>query len=128
MKIQSFDVDGVIYISKDIMGLKPYANDILLTGRSFEERDETMAMLEHKGIYNKIFFNSIPYDQKTRESSGQHKGKTLKFLLEQGYDIVVHYEDDEVQIEQIKKYVDIPIVHIKHNLNNKENKRQGEFK
>lgn len=128
MNVQVFDIDGVIFISKDIQGIKPYSNDIIITGRSYEEEKETLEMLKHKGIFNKVYFNTIPYEQKTRESSGIHKGRTLQKLISEGVNIVCIYEDDEIQIDQIKKYVDIPIVHIKHNLKDKENNRQGEFK
>jgi hypothetical protein len=128
MAIQIFDIDGVIFMTKDIQGIRPYPEDIIITGRSYEEEQETLEMLSHKGITNKVYFNTIPYDEKTRESSGIHKGKTLQMLLAEGKNIVCIYEDDEIQIEQIKKYVDIPIVHIKHNLKDKENNRQGEFK
>ena len=128
MNIQVFDIDGVIFMTKDIPGIKPYPNDIIITGRSYEEENETREMLAHKHIYNTVYFNTIPYNKKTRESSGLHKGRTLQKLLKEGKKIVCIYEDDEIQIEQIRKFVDIPIVHIKHNLKDKENNRQGEFK
>ncbi len=121
--IQSFDLDGVIYFGGRIKGLRPCKNDIIITGRSIEEKEETLNWLKQQNIHNTIYFNSLPFHCKTRVSSGEHKGRTLKRLLENGIDISVHYDDDEIQIEEIKKYVNIPIVHIKHDLIEKENVR-----
>lgn len=121
--MQSFDIDGVIFIDGRISGVRPYINDIIVTGRSFEEKEETERMLQSKGLGNKVFYNPLKFDDKTRVSSGVHKGITLRSLIARGFDITAHYEDDEIQIAEIEKYVDIPIIHIKHNLTEKENRR-----
>jgi hypothetical protein len=122
-KINTYDIDGVIFINKDIQGLTPTPNDIIITGRSYEEHEETYKMLSERGIHNQVFYNSLKFDEKTRESSGFHKGKVLN-MLKKHYDIQVHFEDDEIQIEQIKLIAPwVNIIHIKHDLTYKENMR-----
>lgn len=125
-KIRTFDIDGVIYINKDFPGLRPEPNDLIITGRSFEEERETKTMLEIRQIYNDVYFNPLPFDLKTRISSGQHKGHTLNKLKEQGHNIMYHIEDDEIQIEEIKKIAPwVNILHLVHNLTEKENVRHA---
>ena len=121
--MNSFDIDGVIYIRKGLMGVRPGPEDVIITGRSFEEKAETEAMLLGAGIYNKVFYNPIRFDQKTRESSGLHKANTLNQLLNDGYDIQIHFEDDPIQIAKIKESCSVPIVHLDHDLTYKENMR-----
>lgn len=124
MIIQSFDFDGVIYISDSIPGLKPHMYDIIITGRSFEEEPETHIVMNRLGLGNKIYFNARKFAEKTRISSGIHKGRTLKRLISDGMNIVCHYDDDEVQLREIAKFVQIPLIHIVHNLTEKENVRR----
>jgi hypothetical protein len=125
--MNSFDIDGVITI-----GLFPGPNDVLITGRSFEESEETYAMLRSKGIKNAVFFNKLPFDKKCRKSSGTHKGKTIIDLIESGNKISAHFEDDEIQKEEIESQLfqhfgpalgGVTVVHIKHDLTEKENVR-----
>ena len=105
-------------------GVYPGKDDIIITGRSKEERPETEAMLKSKGITNQVYYNSTPFDEKTRESSGRHKGQTLFYLEELGYRFGIHYEDDPVQAEVIKKMMPhINVVLLQHDLVEKENKR-----
>lgn len=126
--MNTYDIDGVIYINETLVGLTPQPEDIIITGRSFEEYDETIEMLESRGIKNKVYFNPLPFDEKTRISSGQHKGTILKELISQGNNIGIHFEDDEIQIEEIKKLVpSINVIHIKHELTEKENVRRVNF-
>ena len=121
--INTFDIDGVINLGK-YDGIYPGKDDIIITGRSFEEIPETHRMLETKGIYNKVYFNPVTFDDKTRLTSGQHKGKIILSLIEEGYTHGVHFEDDEIQIEEIKKIVPgVRIVHVVSNLVEKENVR-----
>jgi hypothetical protein len=120
----SFDIDGVIFMG-DYGGVYPGPDDIIITGRSKEEKPETEAMLKSKGITNKVYYNSTPFDQKTREGSGRHKGQTL-FYLEQGTGMRfgIHYEDDPVQAEIIRKMMPhINVVLLQHDLVEKENVR-----
>lgn len=121
-QLQSYDIDGVIVID-GIPGLRPNLVDIIITGRSFEEKNETTKVLFDKGIYNVVYFNSCTYENKTRITSGIHKGRTLLTLIQSGKNIVCHYDDDDVQIAEIKKLVNIPCILIQHDLTNKENQR-----
>lgn len=120
MSINTFDIDGVISI-----GVYPGPNDVIITGRSFEESVETYAMLRARGINNPVFFNSKPFDKKTRESSGYHKANVIWNLIENGTDVKIHFEDDEVQVEAIRSELGdrITVVHLVHNLTDKENVR-----
>ena len=60
--INTFDIDGVITV-----GLYPGPDDVIITGRSYEEAPETYAMLRSKGINNPVYFNPLPFDKKTRK-------------------------------------------------------------
>jgi len=123
-KINTFDIDGVIFLEEHD-GIYPGPIDIIITGRSYEETEETLAMLHGKGIKNRVYFNPERFDDKSRESSGIHKAKTILTLREMGYEHGVHFEDDEVQIAEIKRLIpDIRIVHVVSDLVNKENVRR----
>lgn len=126
--INSFDIDGVIFMGK-YGGVYPGPNDIIITGRSKEEEKETREMLEFKGIRNELFMNPLPYSQKSRVSSGQHKGRTLFHLEEIGYRFGCHFEDDPIQAEEIKKIMPhINIVMLQHDLVEKENVRRDDWR
>lgn len=117
--VNSYDIDGVITV-----GITPRPEDIIITGRSYEEAPETLEYLHSRGIYNQVFFNPQPFEDKTRESSGKHKANILKALY---FQVDKHFEDDEIQKAEIEKVVDIPVVLISHNLTNKENERHLEW-
>jgi len=122
--MNSFDCDGVIYFEGK-PGVRPGFPDIIVTGRSFEEEEETIKWLRKHQIYNVVYFNPLPFSEKTRESSGIHKGNTLKKLIEDGHEIEFHFEDDPVQIEEIKKILpDLKIVHVSSNFVELENMRR----
>ena len=124
MLVNTYDIDGVINMGRVLDGLYPSPNDIIITGRSYEETDETLRMLRARGINNIVFFNPLPFDEKSRVTSGQHKAKVISELIEEGWQIGIHFEDDEIQIEEIrKKHPDLPIVHVKSDLVEKENVR-----
>lgn len=126
--MNTFDLDGVISV-----GIHPGPGDVIITGRSFEEAPETYRYLHSKGIYNAVFFNPLPFDKKTRETSGNHKAATIIRLLNRGNSISVHFEDDEIQMSVIQKALEdagvtgITVVHVVHDLTEKENVRH-EFK
>lgn len=121
--MNSYDIDGVIYINKEIRGVNPGDGDIIITGRSFEESESTYKMLKSRGIINRVYFNPIPFAEKTRETSGIHKASILNELKAMGTIIKAHFEDDEIQIEQIKKLAPwVNIIHLNHELTDKENK------
>ena len=121
--INSFDIDGVIYMGK-YEGVFPGPHDIIITGRSKEEEPETSAMLPSNGISNKVYMNPTPFDNKTREDSGRHKGQTLFYLEQIGMRFGIHFEDDPVQAEIISKMMPhINVVLLQHELVEKENVR-----
>lgn len=130
MRINTYDIDGVIYLGEGIDGLYPGKVDIIVTGRSYEESPYTLRMLHDRGIKNGVYFNPVPFKDKTRVTSGQHKGYIIKMLIEEhGYEHGVHFEDDEVQIEEIQKIVpNVRIVHVVSDLIDKENNCHGELK
>ncbi len=122
-QINSFDIDGVIFMG-DYDGIYPGPNDVIITGRSIEEFKETEQMLKRKGITNSVYYNPLPFDQKSRESSGKHKGETIARLRAEGINIACHFEDDPIQIKEIRKILpDIHIIEVKHELVTKENVR-----
>ena len=122
--INTFDIDGVIYINENITGVRPGLNDFIITGRSYEEQPETIKMLKKNYIFNKVFFNPLSYDNKTRASSGYHKAKTINSLISSGYKVNCHFEDDEIQAKIIKKECkNVNVILVVHNLTEKENTR-----
>lgn len=126
MMINSFDLDGVVTI-----GIYPGPNDVLITGRSFEEARETYTMLRQRGINNPVFFNPRPFDKKDRKSSGTHKGQTIRQLIQNGVQIHTHFEDDEIQKAEIERVLNtssitgVTVVHVVHDLTEKENVRHA---
>lgn len=123
-QINTFDIDGVIYINKEVGGIHPGPYDVIITGRSYEEMPETYRMLHGREIFNRVFFNRARFDKKTRESSGLHKAKTIKRLQRRGYKIMCHFEDDEIQAAVIRKECpNVTVVMVVHDLTNKENVR-----
>lgn len=124
LKINTYDIDGVIWLPDPYTGLKPEEHDIIITGRSIEEEDETYAFLDSRGIYNEVYFNPLPFDEKSRKSSGHHKARTINALLDQGYKVGIHFEDDPVQAEIITNSTNVQVVLIQHNLVELENVRR----
>lgn len=97
-KINGFDCDGVLTI-----GIRPAEDDVILTGRSFEEIEETKWFLSSLGLKNQVFYNPVKFEDKTRTTSGIHKGLTIWDLFCTGVEIAVFFEDDPLQIKEIKK-------------------------
>lgn len=126
--INSYDIDGVIFLGKGIEGVFPGPADIIISGRSMEEVVETKKMLASKFITNKIYLNPLPFKDKTRESSGQHKADTILKLWSEGVHVRIHFEDDEVQAKVIRENCpNTTVVLLIHDLTEKENVRQLEF-
>jgi len=124
LRLNTFDIDGVIFVNEEVGGVHPGPYDIIITGRSFEEVPETREMLRARGIYNRVFFNRAKFVNKTREGSGLHKAETIQRLQRLGYNIMCHFEDDEVQAEVIRKNCpNVTVVMLVHSLTNKENVR-----
>ena len=118
----SFDIDGVIFMGKDMPGIYPGIDDVIITGRSIEEEVDTISMLRAKRIYHHPYFNPISYQEKTRESSAHHKVKVINGLNQEGKNILYHYDDDPIQI-QILREAGINVIEVNHNLLTKENVR-----
>ncbi len=122
--VNSYDIDGVIFLD-GYEGVYPGPDDLIVTGRSIEEARDTLAMLASRRITNPVFFNNRPFVEKTRESSGYHKVQVLSMLISSGFQVGVHFEDDEIQ-KQIIEQAELPlkVVHFRHDLSDKENVRR----
>lgn len=121
MEKNTYDLDGVINLG-EYPGLTPRVEDIIITGRSYEEAAYTLKWLQERDIYNQVFFNSLKFKEKSRWSSGIHKATIIKSLIEGGMLLGVHFEDDEIQIDAIRTILpNHPIVHVKSNLVEMEN-------
>jgi hypothetical protein len=121
----SFDIDGVVNMGT-YPGVRPGPLDVIITGRSYEEREETEAFLERLSTVNEVFFSPLPFELKTRRRSGFHKAFTINRLNKDGYNIVIHYEDDPIQAEIICTHCpDLQVVILVHDLVEKENVRHS---
>jgi hypothetical protein len=125
--INSYDIDGVIYMGDGFKGLRPGPNDIIITGRSaIEEQKYTTEWLHKHALYNLLFMNPVAFNDKTRENSGAHKAATLNRLLDAGVPIGIHFEDDDVQASIIEANCPrVKVVRICHDLVEKENVWNG---
>tara|TARA_R110002012_G_C11514684_1_gene598815 strand:+ start:24 stop:410 length:387 start_codon:yes stop_codon:yes gene_type:complete len=121
--MRTFDIDGVICMG-DWVGVRPSPCDVIITGRSFEEADETDDFLQSHNITNRVYYNPVKFEDKTRASSGEHKARIIKQLQERGENVRCHFEDDEVQAQVIEQETGLPVVLLMHNLVNKENVRR----
>ena len=127
MKVNGFDIDGVIHLGNGVCGVRPGPNDVIITGRSHEEEPETKAFLHRHGIKNEVYFNPLPFKVKSRKSSGIHKARTLQWLKEvKTIDVQFFFEDDEVQKAEIEKSWDGKVIHVSHDFTEKENVRHLE--
>ena len=57
--VNSYDIDGVIIMGEDNEGLRPGPNDVIITGRSYTQKEETLSILRGRGINNFVFFKFI---------------------------------------------------------------------
>lgn len=124
--VNTFDIDGVLYMNRELpMGVSVNpGNSVIITGRSFEEERITREQLKNIGIPEDtiIHFNPLPFSEKTRESSGQHKARMILWLKTLGYEHGYHFEDDEIQVKIIRENVPgVRIVHLVHDFTEKEN-------
>ena len=78
ININGFDIDGVIHLGNGICGVRPGPNDVIITGRSYEEEPETKAFLLRNGIKNKVYFNPLPFNDKGRETRRHPQGKAVQ--------------------------------------------------
>ena len=106
------------------VGVRPGPGDVIITGRSYEESDETDNFLQAHHITNQVFYNPVKFEDKTRTSSGEHKARIINQLTGCGHLVQCHFEDDEVQAQIIERETGLPVVLLVHNLVNKENVRR----
>lgn len=117
--VNTFDFDGVIYFGNQNPGVRPAPEDIIITGRSYEERKKTEDWCDKFGIKNRIIFSQIPLNLRTREISGYHKALTLR-ELQKTMTIALHFEDDPIQKDIIEAMVpDVKVVHLVHEITKK---------
>ncbi len=117
-KINTFDIDGVIYMGEGRTGVRPNSSDVIVTGRSYTQKEETIDFLRAHDIWNDVHFNPLTRDDPkySRQESGKWKAKVLT-LLKERYIIDLHFEDDPIQIAEILRvHPDQDIVHLQHNL------------
>lgn len=93
--MNGYDIDGVI-----TAGLIPGPQDIIVTGRSYEESAETIQMLRRRGIFNAVYFNPVSFHDKGLANSGRWKAKVICL-----FDLDKFYEDDPYQINVINDYI-----------------------
>ena len=118
-EVNGFDCDGVLTV-----GIRPTSDDFIITGRSYEETTETYQWLDKHKITNVVYFNDRRFNDKTRESSGLFKAESIKFLLDNEIKIVNFFEDDEIQKAIIEDQCPwVNVIHVVHNLTEKENVR-----
>ena len=115
--INSFDIDGVIYLGEDRIGLHPRHQDIIVTGRTLHDSKKTYDMLADRGITATLYLNPFPGERSPRETSGEHKARILRNQIDWGLNnIQNHYEDDPVQAEIIRKAVpEINVIMVDNN-------------
>lgn len=102
-------------------GVFPGPDDIIITGRSYEEEEYTKEMLISKGISNKVYYSPVPFNLKTREVSGTHKATVINNLRSIGVLVDIHYEDDHIQADIIKDRTEANVIVLQHDLTEKEN-------
>jgi len=86
-------------------GIYPGPDDIIVSGRSFEQREETEDMLRSRGISpERLYLNPLPFNGRSRVTSGQHKGTVFSRLKnEEDIKVLLHFEDDPVQATEINR-------------------------
>ncbi len=100
----------------------PTKEDIIITGRSIEEKPETEKFLKGLGLNNNIFYNPTAFHKKTRESSALFKAKLIDRLMKR-YDIKLYFEDDPIQAQIIRSETNVKVIDIIQDVWEKENVR-----
>ena len=101
--MNGYDIDGVIIGG----GIKPNAEDVIITGRSYEEAPETLYELKQRGIFNAVYFNPTSFQRKTLEGAAKWKAKMINELQ-----ITDFWEDDPRQISIIERETNCLIHHV----------------
>ena len=87
-----YDFDGVI-----TAGHPPEPGSVIITGRTIIEAPATLKYLKQIKVWCPVFFNHIPFKDKTDLTSAVHKARLIQML---GVD--TFYEDTLAQAEIIK--------------------------
>lgn len=101
------DLDGVVKINNKL-GIRPTNNDIIVTGRCFDEYKIVMKFLRRFNIDIPVYFNPISIHQRgthTKQSricSGLHKSRIIKAFIDNNVQIDSILEDDPIQRSLIK--------------------------
>lgn len=118
--MNSYDIDGVIYLGQGLKGLLPRTEDVIITGRSIEEWDVTRKQLDDLGVDKAAIIYMAPWKwiHKTRKLSGIHKAMTLMTIYSNGNPVQIHFEDDPLQADLIEEIMGdkIKVVRVQHNL------------
>jgi len=121
MEINAFDFDGVVSL-----GINPAKNDVIITGRTFDEAEFVNSVLLSRGIKNAVYFNPIwnyargTFTHESRKCSGKHKATILSLLKKNGVKVSKFFEDDEIQIKEIKKaHPNLNVIHVVQKLSRK---------
>ena len=116
--IKSYDFDGVIYSPSYLeLMIRPTSNDdVIITGRTYEEAYLVLPWLKNKDIYCNVFFNPISLSENNRELSALHKVNIINKLLKNQFKLIGHYEDDPFQYDILKQKLpdDFPIILVDH--------------
>jgi len=116
--INGYDFDGVVSI-----GITPTDQDIIITGRSFDEAHIVNKILRERNINCAVYYNPISTNdretgtEKSRKCSGKHKAEIIYLLKKNGVVLNKFFEDDDIQIKEIKNmHPTLNIVHLVHDL------------
>jgi hypothetical protein len=95
-----YDIDGVI-----TAGVIPSPAGVIITGRSYEEAPETITRLRRLGVFNAVYFNPVPFTEKSLEQAGEWKATMINLLH-----VTTFYEDDPVQVAIIRERTQCDVV------------------
>lgn len=89
-----YDFDGVL-TKKNFY---PTEQGVIITGRSYQEKESVYNNLEEQGIDMPVYFSPVPISEKDYKTSSNHKIRTIKRL-----NVTEFYENEKHQYERIKK-------------------------
>lgn len=105
--VTAYDFDGVVYAGDGKEGpMRPSEGDFIVTGRSWEEAQETNQWLHSHGIYVPVYYRPGSYDDLTVKSSRQWKAHVLAQIQPDRF-----IEDNEEIAEYIRRRFDLDVIH-----------------
>jgi len=115
------DFDGILYHPDGPrISVKEKGIGAIITGRSWQEADETYMYLRDHGICVPVLFAPWPFDEKSRIDSAHHKIFTMRQL-----GVTEFFEDDYVQaIEIITKLPKVTVHYMPQNELDLNNERR----